>query len=147
MWSKVSGYLYISLTHGIVNLQSMTPGFPSMPIGAHQSTGEVSCMSDEKLHPREALLTASTTGEAEGPLACSKIPGCWPTLENHSRFIKIFCLLRVVLISPHNHLGPKRGERHCRNLSKVSYCYYRSLSADTRCYRNTGQWQGGREKW
>lgn len=55
----------------------MTLGFPSTPVSTHQRTEEVSCMARGEMHPGEAVATAMTTGDAEGPLPYTKIPGCW----------------------------------------------------------------------
>lgn len=37
----------------------------------------MSFTAGKELHPEEAVATAMTTADAEGPLACIKIPGCW----------------------------------------------------------------------
>lgn len=34
-------------------------------------------MARGEMHPGEAVATAMTTGDAEGPLPYTKIPGCW----------------------------------------------------------------------
>lgn len=38
-----------------------------MPVSTHQRTEKLSCMAGKGLHPGEAVATAVTTGDAEGP--------------------------------------------------------------------------------
>lgn len=98
-------------------------------------------MAGKELHPGEAVATTVTTGDAERPLACSKIPGCYAVMEELQQVYQNPLLAMCCSCISSQLPRPKETRKTricCRNFIEVSYCCHRSLCEDVRYYWNTG---------